>query len=264
MQKIVIQGVEIVLSEAVSHGYEWLDYGDYRRLLEAAWLNLSNGEPPLNPRIVGEPGLGKTTLACATAQAMGKPVYIFQCTTDTRPEDLIITPVLGGQNRVEYRASSAVSAMVRGGVLILDEGNRMPEKSWASLAALLDERRYVDSTVAGIRVHADPAFRIAVTMNRDASVYELPSYIQSRLKPRLELLPPPVEVQRNIIRRKCPRIDDDLLSAVFRDLERRGRDEGNPRELLSLALYSQMLREKEFPKPFESACQHILDDPPES
>jgi AAA domain (dynein-related subfamily) len=66
---------------------------------------------------------------------------------DTRPEDLLITPVIAEDRRIEYRASSVVSAMIRGGVLLLDEGNRMPERSWASLAPLMDERRYVESTL---------------------------------------------------------------------------------------------------------------------
>ena len=36
----------------------------------------------------GPPGVGKTTLAYAAAKKIKKPVYIFQCTMDTRPEDL--------------------------------------------------------------------------------------------------------------------------------------------------------------------------------
>ena len=44
--------------------------------------------------ISGPPGLGKTTLACAVGRKLGREVYIFQCTMDTRPEDLLITPVL--------------------------------------------------------------------------------------------------------------------------------------------------------------------------
>jgi MoxR-like ATPase len=48
--------------------------------------------------------------------------------------------------------------MIRGGVAILDEGNRMSEKSWASLAPLLDNaRRYVESIVAGIKIKAHPS-----------------------------------------------------------------------------------------------------------
>jgi MoxR-like ATPase len=110
----------------------WLDYNDYLRQLKAAWLRLSEGDIPLNPRIVGGPGVGKTTLACAAARAIGRDVYIFQCTMDTRPEDLVITPVLTGAKEIEYRASAVVTAMIRGGVVVLDEANRMPERSWAS------------------------------------------------------------------------------------------------------------------------------------
>ncbi len=64
--------------------------------------------------------------------------------------------------------------MIRGGVCILDEANRMSEKSWASLAPLLDTRRYIESIVAGLKVSAHPDFRICVTMNDDASTFEIP------------------------------------------------------------------------------------------
>jgi len=83
---------------------------------------------------------------------------------DTRPEDLIITPVIGPTGSIQYAASSLVSAMLQGGVLILDEGNRMSEKAWASLAPLLDDRRYVESIITGLRISAHPDFRIVVTM----------------------------------------------------------------------------------------------------
>src|SRR5258708_5164150 len=75
---------------------------------------------------------------------------------------------------IAYDASPLVSAMIRGGVCILDEGNRMNEKSWASLAPLFDHRRYVESIVAGITVKAHRDFRCAVTMNQDESTYEIP------------------------------------------------------------------------------------------
>lgn len=94
MEKITIQGVELTLAEPDEGESEWIDYFDYRRQLEAAWLRLSSVEPPLNPRLIGEPGLGKTTLARAIGRGLGREVYIFQCTMDTRPEDLLITPCL--------------------------------------------------------------------------------------------------------------------------------------------------------------------------
>ena len=89
--------------------------------------------------------------------------------------------------KIAYHASPLVTAMVQGGVCILDEGNRMNEKSWASLAPLLDHRRYVESIVAGITISAHQDFRCAVTMNQDESTYEVPDYILSRLQPTLAL-----------------------------------------------------------------------------
>ena len=172
-----------------------MDYNEYRLQLEAAWLRLSDSEPPLNPRLIGDPGLGKTTLVCATARHIGRPLFIFQCTMDTRPEDLLITPVLTADKRIEYRASAVVSAMMKGGVLLLDEGNRMPERSWASLAPMLDGRRYVESALTALKIHAHPDFRMCVTMNDDTSTYELPGYIRSRLKPKIEIVAPPWKVQ---------------------------------------------------------------------
>src|ERR1700675_3003074 len=95
-EKIAIAGVPLTLAAPDTNKVHWIDYNDYLRQLEAAWLRLSDTDIPLNPRIVGEPGVGKTTLACAAAQLTGREVYIFQCTMDTRPEDLVITPVLTG------------------------------------------------------------------------------------------------------------------------------------------------------------------------
>src|SRR5204862_7356745 len=129
----------------------------------------------------------KTTLAMAAAKTRKQPLYITQGTADTRPEDLIVTPVLAESGKIAYHASPLVTAMITGGVCVLDEGNRMNEKSWASLAPLLDHRRYVESVVAGITVRAHPNFRCAVTMNQDDSTYEIPDYILSRLQPTLQL-----------------------------------------------------------------------------
>ncbi len=90
--------------------------------------------------------------------------------------------------------------MIKGGVCILDEGNRMNEKSWASLAPLLDHRRYIESIVAGITIKASREFRCAVTMNQDDSTYEIPDYILSRLQPTLQIAFPSKDDELRILR----------------------------------------------------------------
>ena len=146
-------------------------------------------------------------------------LFIYQCTADTRPEDLLITPVLAENGKIAYHASPLVSAMIRGGVCVLDEGNRMNEKSWASLAPLLDHRRYVESIVAGISIEAHPDFRCAVTMNQDESTFEIPDYILSRLQPTLGLKFPNREDEKAILKYHLPFVEDDMLSMTVEFLQ---------------------------------------------
>jgi MoxR-like ATPase len=186
-QTIDIQGVRLHLSQPHEDKSRWIGQAEILHQVLACWLVVDERDLPLTPRLVGTPGIGKTALAIAAAEARRQPLYIYQCTADTRPEDLLITPVLAQNGNIAYHASPLVSAMIAGGVCILDEGNRMNEKSWASLAPLLDHRRYVESIIAGITIPAHCDFRCAVTMNQDESTFEIPDYILSRLQPTLTL-----------------------------------------------------------------------------
>ncbi|HEY8380028.1 MAG TPA: MoxR family ATPase [Nannocystis sp.] len=185
METVVIQGVELRLTPPDELQWQWVGRSELKRQLLAAWSVLDEQDHALSPRLVGKPGVGKTTLASAAARALGLPLYVLQATMDTRPEDLLITPVLTDGQKLRYTASPLVSAMIKGGVCVLDEGNRMSERSWASLAPLLDRRRYVESIVAGIKIHAHRDFRFCATMNDDASTFDIPEYIHSRLQPQI-------------------------------------------------------------------------------
>ena len=184
---VEIDGVRLNLSRPFGPAGDWIGQEEVLRQLLACWIVVDARDLPLTPRLIGAPGMGKTALVMAAARMRHQPIYIHQCTADTRPEDLIVTPVLADQGRLAYHASPLVSAMLRGGICLLDEGNRMSEKSWASLAPLLDHRRYAESIVAGISIPAHPDFRCAVTMNEDESTFEVPDYILSRLQPTLQL-----------------------------------------------------------------------------
>lgn len=214
-----IDGVALSLAAPDATEQGWIGQDRVLRQLLACWLVVDPSDRPLAPRLIGPPGIGKTTLAMSAAKLRKQPLYINQCTADTRPEDLLVTPVLAQSGKISYHASPLVSAMLAGGICVLDEGNRMNEKSWASLAPLLDHRRYVESIVAGINIPAHPDFRCCVTMNEDESTYEVPDYILSRLQPTLTLGFPGRDDELAILRYHLPFAAADLLALTVEFLQ---------------------------------------------
>ena len=219
LRTVVLDGVTLHLAHPDELEIRWVGQEELVKQLMAAWMIVDPRDVPMSPRLLGKPGVGKTTLAYAVARQLGREVYILQATLDTRPEDLLVTPVIEGAGQLRYVASPLVTAMVRGGVVILDEGNRMSEKSWASLAPLLDSRRYVESIVAGIKIKAHPDFRLVATMNDDASTFELPEYIHSRLQPQIFIDFPEREEEKAILKENLPFADDQILEYVTNFLQ---------------------------------------------
>lgn len=219
MEKAVIEGVELYLTQPDDVPMKWVGQAELVTQVLAAWMVIGDEDLPLNPRLVGKPGVGKTTLAYHSGRALKRPVYLFQATMDTRPEDLIVTPVISEMGKVRYMASPVVSAMIKGGVAVIDEGNRMSEKSWASLAPLMDSRRYVESIVAGIKIKAHKDFRLCTTMNDDASTFELPEYIHSRLQPQIFIDFPERDEELVILKSNLPFAEDEILEYVVEFLQ---------------------------------------------
>lgn len=220
MKTVVIDNVQLHLSHPVDTCIEWIGQKEPLRQLLACWITLDKTDIPLTPRIIGYPGVGKTTLAMAAAARRKQDVYIMQCTSDTRPEDLLVTPVLSEKGTISYHASPLLSAAITGGIAILDEGNRMSEKSWASLAGLFDNRRTVESVVAGITLKAHKEFRATVTMNEDSSTFEIPDYIMSRLQPGIELGFPSREDEMRILSYNLPFSDEEVLDLCVSFLQK--------------------------------------------
>ncbi|MCS7316043.1 MAG: AAA family ATPase [Bryobacterales bacterium] len=241
---VEIEGVPLHLAHPDELPVRWVGQQEVMRQLLAAWMVVGPGDLPMNPRLIGKPGVGKTTLAYAAARRLGREVYIMQATVDTRPEDLIVQPVIEGESKLRYVASPLVTAMIRGGVAILDEGNRMSEKSWASLAPLLDSRRYVESVVAGIKIKAHPDFRLVTTMNDDASTFELPEYIHSRLQPQILIDFPERDEEYLILKENLPFGDEKILQYVTDFLQQaHAADERyTVRDGINIARYAMKLR----------------------
>ena len=152
--------------------------------------------------------------------------------------------------------------MIQGGVCVLDEGNRMNEKSWASLAPQLDHRRYIESIVAGVSIEAHPDFRCAVTMNIDESTFEIPDYILSRLQPTLNIQFPSREDEKAILEYHLPFCESEMLSMTVDFLQTAHglKLDFSPRDGINLLRYAtkRMSQETDHPLAKDVAWQEAL------
>ncbi|WP_197231113.1 AAA family ATPase [Novipirellula artificiosorum] len=260
---VEVDGVRLKLSHPYHSPGQWIGQQEVLMQLLACWITVDENDLPLTPRLTGPPGVGKTQLAIAAAEAQKRPLFIYQCTADTRPEDLLITPVLSQGGQISYHASPLVTAMLVGGVCILDEGNRMNEKSWASLAPLLDGRRYIESIVAGITIPAASEFRSAVTMNQDESTFEIPDYIMSRLQPTLPVGFPSKQDEMAILQYHLPFAKAEMLAMTVEFLQHSHelKLDFSPRDGINLLRFAikRMIQDPAHPVNSDEAWQEALE-----
>lgn len=156
-------------------------------LIIAAWI--SGGKNlPLSPILIGDPGVGKNRLVYELASLTSRDLFVYQGHEDITAEDLACTIRFSDEeaNKMEYVLSPLACAMMAGGIFFLDEIGKIRPRALALLVSVLDERRYLDSSLLGERIHAHPGFRfIAATNTGEVSL--LPEFIRSRIKPVIKI-----------------------------------------------------------------------------
>lgn len=210
-QRITIGGKEVFLSQRY-HAVvaEMVGRPQELELITAAWLAGRN-ELPLAPLLVGEPGVGKNRLVYEVAQRTSKELYIFQGHEDVTAEDLACSVRFSDDSdrKMDYVLSPLVTAMREGGICFIDEIAKIRPRALALLVSVLDERRYIDSTLLGERVEASESFRfIAATNTADLEGNALPEFLRSRMRPVIKIGYPSQEEVSSIIRKRCPRLGD--------------------------------------------------------
>jgi MoxR-like ATPase len=159
------------------------------KLISAAWLAGVN-HLPLSPLLLGEPGVGKNRIVYELSTITGRDVYIFQGHEDVTAEDLACSVRFSDDpsRKMDYVLSALVTAMLNGGICFIDEIAKIRPRALALLVSVLDERRYIDSTLLGERIQAKPGFRfIAATNTADLEGQAMPEFLRSRMRPVVQV-----------------------------------------------------------------------------
>jgi MoxR-like ATPase len=108
--------------------------------------------------IEGVPGLGKTLSVKVLARALNVTFQRVQCTSDLMPADLLGSNILNLQSGT----FSLHHGPMFTDLLLVDEVNRMPPRTQASLLESMEERQV---TIDGVRHSLSPLFTVLATQN---------------------------------------------------------------------------------------------------
>jgi len=134
----------------------------------------------------GAPGLGKTTLVHALADAVDLKFQRLQCTPDLMPSDVLGTRVLRVDDDSGARSFDFEKGPVFTNVLLTDEVNRATPRTQSALLEAMQERQV---TLHGKTLPLAPPFFMVATQNpiEMEGTYPLPEAQLDRFLFKLEL-----------------------------------------------------------------------------
>ena len=123
--------------------------------------------------VQGVPGLAKTLMVRALAQAMDLSFQRVQFTPDLMPSDVTGTEILQEDPQTGRRRFELVRGPIFANLLLADEVNRTPPKTQAALLQAMQERQV---TVAGRTLDLPDPFFVLATQNpiEQEGTYPLP------------------------------------------------------------------------------------------
>jgi len=166
----------------------------------------------------GPVGVGKTVLASAVARYLGRP--LFRVDGDERYTEQKLTGwfdpplvIQRGYSRESFVPGPVVRAMLDGGVLFVNELNRMPESVQNVLLPALDEGLVVVPMLEV--VHAHEGFAVIATQNPKEFVAT--THLSEALRDRFEIIRLEYQTfdeEARIVARNTGVEDDELVEAA--------------------------------------------------
>ena len=148
--------------------------------------------------IEGVPGLGKTLMVKAAADALGLSFKRIQFTPDLMPSDIVGTQVLietEGRREFTFKAGPIFAHVVLG-----DEVNRATPKTQSAVLEAMEERQV---TVLGVTYKLEPPFFVLATQNpiELEGTYPLPEAQMDRFLFKVVIGSPKPDELREILNR---------------------------------------------------------------
>ena len=241
METTDIEGKTLHLAFPDEQKVPWIGDKEYISQIQSAWTHERDKNQKVhslfNPKILGRCGMGKTTLAYSAAnlfhQHSPSEVFILHSSNNLVPDQVLVYEVETERN-TEYHASSLVTAMIKGGICVVDECQFLSPEVWAAITSLLDQR-YITSDVVGLKIHAHENFRIVFTENfqgKRTKARIIPEYIGSLLKPVININHPKRKHEMDVLKfffsdsnpKLLQHIVDFLQSAHFEERSYSVRD----------------------------------------
>ena len=203
--------------------------GQYRK----AMTHLSDAlTAELTPALVGPPGTGKTLIARHFAKGQDRPFYWLTMDEGTRPAHLVgsfdpAKALQTGYNLDAFVPGPMLLAMIRGGILLINEINRATEFLQNSLLEPLEERSTYVPHIG--RIQAAEGFFILFAMNPSemAGTHRVSEALRDRIKVWINLGYPEKSTELEIIRAHCPEatLNEESLDRIHRLLSRSRKHE---------------------------------------
>jgi MoxR-like ATPase len=217
------------------------------KTIQVAWM-AGNGRMPLAPLLVGDCGIGKNRTVYEVCKRCGKELYVCQAHEDITAEDLMCAVRFSDDpnRKMDYILSPLATAMLRGMVFFIDGLGKMRKRALDPLESVLDERRYLDVTTIGERIHAHPGFRfIAATNPSDMEDEPLADFIRSRIDPVIHFGYPSRDEINQILRSGFPSLRNNgkpLLDCFWSMWKKKNGDTPPaPRDSNKILAYAQSL-----------------------